>query len=147
MSITVSSPRTLLAAALLPGLAACAGTDAPVEEAVATTPEGDVLAPEVYALSGEALWSGAPSLGGVWVAHPEVDEPALARISRADGDARSVTGALFRREASDGGPAILASAEAARALGMAPGEAVPLEVVALRRPGAEAPSPEPDPEP
>ena len=37
--------------------------------------ERDVEAPEVFSVTESGLWDGRPSLGGVWVAHPDVGEP------------------------------------------------------------------------
>ena len=90
----------------------------------------DVEAPEVYSLSAQGLWDGRPSLGGVWVAHPEVKSPERVVIRTAGG--RSVNGALFRRERQSAGPAFQLSSEAATALGIPPGTAADLQVVALR---------------
>jgi hypothetical protein len=88
-------------------------------------------APDV---SGPAAWDGRPSLGGVWVAHPEVVEPARVRIARSDGG-RSVEGWLFRRGGDVEGPPLQVSSEAAEALGLPPGGTVALTVVPLDRPG------------
>lgn len=142
MRLVARSARPLLAALSLPVLVACAAATAPREEPPATTPEGDVLMPETYLLRAEGAWDGAPSLGGVWVAHPEVDEPSRVRIALADGS-RAVTGALFRREREGDGPEILVSSEAAAALDLPANEAAVLEVVALRPPASEPPASEP----
>lgn len=142
--MTTAATRPIGLALLLAATAACTPTTAPdavpdaAQEGPALTPEGDVLAPELYAFTGEALWDGRPSLGGVWVAHPEVDEPARVRIARPGGDA-AVTGALFRRERVGEGPAMQVSSEAALALGLAAGESATLRVTALRRPPETAP--------
>ena len=37
--------------------------------------ERDVEAPGVFQVTEAGLWDGRPSLGGVWVAHPDVTEP------------------------------------------------------------------------
>ena len=37
--------------------------------------ERDVEAPEVFRTSEAGFWDGRPSLGGIWVAHPETDIP------------------------------------------------------------------------
>jgi hypothetical protein len=142
MRIAVSPRRALLAAVLLPALAACAGPP-PADPPPPTTPEGDVLAPESYSLRAEGLWDGTPSLGGVWVAHAEVEEPARVRISLPDGGA-AVTGSLFRMPPGEDGPELLVSSEAARALGLSPGEPALLEVVGLRPPAPSPPSPPDD---
>ena len=37
--------------------------------------ERDVESPDVFSMTGTALWDGRPSLGGVWVAHSSVRDP------------------------------------------------------------------------
>ena len=104
-------------------------------------PAGTELAPEVFAYAGEALWDGRPSLGGVWVAHPDVEAPSRVLIRDA-GSQAEVTGALFRRERAFEGPPLQVSSAAAEALGLLPDEPAALEVTALRRlPDAEAEGP------
>ena len=143
----------LLTAALIAG---CSGSgegpgggplgDAP-GEAEAVTATGDVLAPEQFAFSGEALWDGRPSLGGVWVAHPEVASPGRVLIRDPETGAE-VAGALFRRTDGGAGPPLQVSSDAAAALGLLAGQPAALEVTGLRRP--EAPTtaqPQGDPTP
>ncbi|MEO3416241.1 SPOR domain-containing protein [Roseovarius sp. CAU 1744] len=111
--------------------------------------ERDVEAPEVFQTTGQGLWDGRPSLGGVWVAHPDVQEPERV-IIRNNSNSKFVIGALFRRERSNPGPALQVSSDAAAALGMLAGAPVELNVTALRRektPDPEAlPAPAVDPE-
>ena len=154
-------PLTLIA---LAGLAGCQPTGgdgpfgrllspaaAPAADAASTAPVGaveeiEVEAPEVYSLAAQGLWDGRPSLGGVWVAHPDVTSPERVAIRAAGGG--TVTGALFRRERTSAGPDFQISSEAATALGVPPGTAVALEVVALRREArVVAPPPSTEPEP
>jgi cell division septation protein DedD len=94
--------------------------------------ERDVEAPEVFQASEAALWDGRPSLGGVWVAHPDVTEPERVLI-RNGANGNEVIGALFRRERNNPGPRIQVSSDAASDLGMLAGQPVQLEVVALKR--------------
>ncbi|MCE8516561.1 SPOR domain-containing protein [Ruegeria pomeroyi] len=94
--------------------------------------ERDVEAPEVFQVTEAGLWDGRPSLGGVWVAHPDVKEPERVIIRNATND-KFVIGALFRRERDIPGPRIQASSDAAAALGMLAGAPVELNVTALRR--------------
>jgi cell division septation protein DedD len=106
-------------------------------EVVVETPTGDVIerdveAPEVFDASEAGLWDGRPSLGGVWVAHPEVTEPERVMIRNAS-NGKEVVGALFRRERDNPGPRIQVSSDAADSLGMLAGQPVQLDVVALRR--------------
>jgi cell division septation protein DedD len=94
--------------------------------------ERDVEAPEVFQVTEAGLWDGRPSLGGVWVAHPDATDPERV-IIRNSANGKFVIGALFRRERDIPGPRIQASSDAASALGMLPGAPVELNVTALRR--------------
>lgn len=105
--------------------------------------ERDVEAPDVFSSEEAGLWDGRPSLGGVWVAHPDVSDPERVVI-RNNANGKEVIGALFRRERDIPGPRLQASSDAAVALGMLAGAPVELNVVALRR---EAVQPEPTSEP
>ncbi|RMD93391.1 MAG: SPOR domain-containing protein [Alphaproteobacteria bacterium] len=97
-----------------------------------TLVERDVEAPEVFQVTEEGLWDGRPSLGGVWVAHPDVKEPERV-IIRNEANGQFVIGALFRRERETPGPALQVSSDAAAALGMLAGAPTTLNVTALRR--------------
>ena len=99
--------------------------------AAAGLEEIEVEAPDVYSLTAQGLWDGRPSLGGVWVAHPDVTAPQRVVIRGPGGS--TVTGALFRRERDSAGPDFQISSEAATALGIPPGTTAELAVVALRR--------------
>lgn len=94
--------------------------------------ERDIEAPAVFNMSGAGLWDGRPSLGGVWVAHVDVDDPERVMI-RNTKNGKSVVGALFRRERDNPGPALQVSSDAAEALGLIAGQPTDLSVVALRR--------------
>ncbi len=94
--------------------------------------ERDVESPDVFNLTGEGLWDGRPSLGGVWVAHTSVTEPERV-IIRNPKNGKSVIGALFRRERDNPGPSLQVSSDAADALGLLAGQPAELSVVALRR--------------
>lgn len=94
--------------------------------------ERDVEAPDVFDVTEAGLWDGRPSLGGVWVAHPDVKEPERV-IIRNTTNGKFVIGALFRRERDIPGPQLQASSDAAGALGMLAGAPVQLNVTALRR--------------
>lgn len=102
----------------------------------------DVEAPEVFQVTEAGLWDGRPSLGGVWVAHPDVTDPERV-IIRNTTNGKFVIGALFRRERAIPGPRIQASSDAAEALGMLAGAPVQLNITALRR---ETVDPEPEEE-
>lgn len=109
--------------------------------------ERDVEAPDVFQITEPGLWDGRPSLGGVWVAHPEVGEPERV-IIRNTSNGKFVIGALFRREREAPGPAIQVSSDAAAALGMLAGQPQTINVTALRREevnvAPEAPAADPD---
>jgi cell division septation protein DedD len=94
--------------------------------------ERDVEAPDVFEATEAGLWDGRPSLGGVWVAHPDVKEPERV-IIRNTANGKFVIGALFRRERDIPGPRLQTSSDAAAALGMLAGAPVQLNVTALRR--------------
>lgn len=106
--------------------------------------ERDVEAPDVFQTTGKGLWDGRPSLGGVWVAHPDVKDPERVIIRNND-NSKFVIGALFRRERSNPGPALQVSSDAAAALGMLAGAPAELNVTALRREKAPDPAAQPAP--
>lgn len=102
--------------------------------------ERDIEAPDVFQQAESGLWDGRPSLGGVWVAHPDVAAPERV-IIRNEANGKFVIGALFRRERENPGPRFQVSSDAAAALSMLAGQPVELNVTALRR--EEVPSEEP----
>ena len=105
--------------------------------------ERDVEAPEVFQITESGLWDGRPSLGGVWVAHPEAKDPERV-IIRNEANGKFVIGALFRREREVPGPRFQVSSDAADALGLLAGAPVTLNVTALRREEVQDPT-APDP--
>jgi len=114
------------------------GQGTATEDARAARPVGrDVEAPEVFQATDMGLWDGRPSLGGVWVAHPDVTEPARV-IIRNTADGSFVIGALFRRQRDMPGPVFQVSSDAAVALGLLAGSPQQLDVTALRREEAPA---------
>ncbi|MEP4978001.1 SPOR domain-containing protein [Ascidiaceihabitans sp.] len=153
--------KRLMAAAL--GLALMAGCDgagnfqfpqslrgnaadadgAPRKGALTKTTERDIEAPDVFSATEAGLWDGRPSLGGVWVAHPDVTDPERV-IIRNTTNGKFVVGALFRRERDIPGPRLQISSDAAEALGMLAGAPAELNVTALRKEEVpvEAPAPE-----
>ncbi|WP_370401093.1 SPOR domain-containing protein [Sulfitobacter sp. JB4-11] len=116
-----------------------------VPAASAQTVERDVEAPEVFNVSDQGLWDGRPSLGGVWVAHPDVSEPERV-IIRNEANGKFVIGALFRRERDLPGPKLQISSDAAASLDILAGAPAPLNVTALRREEAEVPTTDAAPE-
>lgn len=105
---------------------------AATEGAVTRTVERDVEAPDVFQKTDRGLWDGRPSLGGVWIAHEDVEQPERV-IIRNEADGKFVVGALFRRERLTPGPSFQVSSAAAEALGMLAGQPADLQVTALRR--------------
>lgn len=97
--------------------------------------ERDVEAPDVFQVTDQGLWDGRPSLGGVWVAHPDVTDPERVIIRNVAND-KFVIGALFRRERENPGPVVQVSSDAAAALGMLAGSPQTLNITALRREAA-----------
>ncbi|MEX0301529.1 MAG: SPOR domain-containing protein [Leisingera sp.] len=94
--------------------------------------ERDVEAPDVFQVTEAGLWDGRPSIGGVWVAHPDTKDPERV-IIRNNANGQFVIGALFRREREIPGPRLQVSSDAAAALGILAGAPVELNVTALRR--------------
>ena len=118
-----------------------AGATAAADRPAATRlMERDVEAPDVFQRTEAGLWDGRPSLGGVWVAHPEVEDPERVLI-RNNANGETVIGALFRRERDRPGPRFQVSSDAAEALAMLAGAPVELDVTALRREQAPAEAP------
>ena len=101
----------------------------------------DVEAPEIFQTADQALRDGRPSLGGVWVASPDANDPERV-ILRNPANGKFVIGALFRRERDNPGPKLQISSDAAAALGLLAGEPGKISVTALRR--EEAPQTAPD---
>lgn len=94
--------------------------------------ERDVESPDAFQVTEDGLWDGRPSLGGVWVAYPGVQDPERV-IIRNQSNGKFVIGALFRRERENPGPKMQVSSDAANALGMLAGQPATLNVTALRR--------------
>lgn len=105
--------------------------------------EQDVEAPEVFSTTEAGLWDGRPSLGGVWVAHPDVTQPERV-IIRNQSNGQFVVGALFRRERDIPGPRLQMSSDAAQAIGVLAGAPVELNVTALRKEQVPVAAPEPE---
>jgi cell division septation protein DedD len=118
------------------------GATAPVAPATSVRlVDRDVEAPGDFQTTDKALWDGRPSLGGVWVAATNVNDP-MRVIMRNPANGKFVIGALFRREADNPGPKLQISSDAADALGLVAGEPATINVTALRR--EEVPATQPD---
>ncbi|MDA7428850.1 SPOR domain-containing protein [Primorskyibacter aestuariivivens] len=149
--LAATAALALLAAceegAQLPGfLQAKDGADAAQSESpnrAVKLVERDVEAPDVFQVTEAGLWDGRPSLGGVWVAHPDVKDPERV-IIRNPSNGKFVIGALFRKERANPGPRLQVSSDAAAALKLVAGQPTNLNVTALRReqaPEAAEPAP------
>lgn len=92
----------------------------------------EVESPDIFSVQETGLWDGRPSLGGVWIAHPDVKDPQRVIIRNTE-NGKFVVGALFRREREIPGPRFQVSFDAALSLGMKAAEPAALSVVALRR--------------
>ena len=140
MLITKQKTGTKWAACgiLIALLAGCAGLDLGEETSndapntVTNLVERDIEAPDVVNISEAGLWDGRPSLGGIWVAHPDAKDPKKV-IIRNPQNGKFVIGALFRREREFSGPSLQLSSDAADALGILAGQPTNVSVVALRR--------------
>lgn len=97
-----------------------------------TTVLKDVERPDVFNVTEAALWDGRPSLGGVWVAHPDVTTPERVIVTNTS-NGNSVPGALFRRERNNPGPSIQVSSDAAGALNMLAGQPTELTILVVRQ--------------
>ncbi|MCC5964131.1 MAG: SPOR domain-containing protein [Rhodobacteraceae bacterium] len=132
-----SIPHRYLALGLVAslGLSACMdasnGTASRENASANMSTEFDVEDESVFSKRENGLWDGRPSLGGVWVAHPEVTGPERVIIRNTDSGQETI-GALFRRERENPGPRFQVSAEAANAVGILAGAPTMIEVVALR---------------
>lgn len=142
----MTSPMARAAAIMVPLALVLSGCEnlptteaAPGSEAAAQLgPDGprteirDVERADIFSATDTGLWDGRPSLGGIWIAHPDVTEPERARITNAD-SGKTISGALFRRERANPGPRFQVSSDAATALGMLAGQPAELTVVAVRQ--------------
>ncbi len=86
----------------------------------------------VFQKTENALWDGRPSLGGVWIAHPDATTPERVEI-RNDDTGKTIQAALFHRERDFPGPLFQLSADAAVALRVNAGTPTSVTVTALRR--------------
>lgn len=128
-------------------LAGCAGLDlgedtsSDAPSTVTNLVERDVEAPDVVNISEAGLWDGRPSLGGIWVAHPDAKDPEKV-IIRNPQNGKFVIGALFRRGREFSEPRLQLSSDAADALGILARQPTNVSVVALRRQSVPVETPE-----
>lgn len=136
--------RLALALGGVLALAACDGTQLPsflqnsgtgeatTANATSRTVEREVEAPEIFQATDTGLWDGRPSLGGVWVAHPDVKDPERVIINN-ETNGKFVIGVIYRPERQQPGPKFQVSSDAAEALDMLAGQPAELKVTALKR--------------
>lgn len=91
----------------------------------------DVERPDIFETTDEALWDGRPSLGGIWVAHPDVTTPERAIVTNNTTN-QKIAAALFRRERDNPGPSIQLSSDAANALNILAGAPTQVTIIAVR---------------
>ena len=143
-AITVSTTVLLMGCVDGAGSGGSGGSAAGIAAAPGASPSAtrEVEAPEIFQTTDSALWDGRPSLGGIWVASPDVTNPErVVMVNPATG--KTVTGALFRRERENPGPKLQISSDAAEALGILAGQPTTLRVTALRKQEVAAPATEP----
>ena len=92
----------------------------------------EVERPDIFSAQELALWDGRPSLGGMWVAHPDVVDAERVRVTNT-ANGQIISAALFRRERLNPGPRIQLSSDAASALNILAGQPTELEVIVLRQ--------------
>lgn len=128
----------LAGACMPPGIEAQSPSPSPAPVAAVSRIDPQ-LAPEpkLFAATARAKWDGALTLQGLWIAHPQAREARRVRITNLLTQT-SVDGALFRRDNSLTGPAVLISSDLAQALGMAPGVETELGIVAVTLANAAA---------
>ena len=114
----------------LPAFLSGGGGETTAPNTSTRTVERDVEAPEVFHVADNGLWDGRPSLGGVWVAHPDVTDPERV-IIRNTTNGKFVIGVVYLPERMPPGPKFQVSSDAAEALGMLAGQPAPLDVTAL----------------
>ncbi|MEM7547887.1 MAG: SPOR domain-containing protein [Pseudomonadota bacterium] len=104
-------------------------TPAPAQPVAAAA--DPTLAPEAFDATGLTIWDGAATLQGIWFAHPLAQRAQRVRVINLQ-NGLITEGALFKRDPALSGPSILVSSDAARTLGLTPGAATELQIIALR---------------
>lgn len=147
--------RAVFFSATILGLSACedgfnlgqgstnsADSAAPAVSLDGDTATRDVERPDIFETTEQALWDGRPSLGGIWVAHPDVTAPERAIVTNNTTNQR-IAAALFRRERDNPGPRVQLSSDAAAALNILAGAPTEVTIVAVRPEEIEIEEPEP----
>ena len=124
-----------------PGPSFSTGTAQPDSIDLAMRPD-----PGAFHVADIALWDGARTLAGIWIAHPMAQTARRVRVTNAKTGTR-VDAAMFRRDPNLSGPRVVISSEAAERLGLTPGHGTPITIEGLAyRIETEAPA-DPEPEP
>lgn len=115
---------------------------APASLAAPDSATRDVERPDIFETTEEALWDGRPSLGGIWVAHPDVTTPERVIVTNNTTNQR-IAAALFRRERDNPGPRVQLSSDAAGALNILAGAPTEVSIIAVRPEEVEVETPDP----
>jgi cell division septation protein DedD len=86
--------------------------------------------PDAFHAVGMALWDGTRTMHGIWISHPDVGIARQVRLT-IDETGAQADAAMFRRDSNLSGSHIFISSEAAKALGITPGQATPITIVGL----------------
>jgi hypothetical protein len=86
--------------------------------------------PKAFYATDLALWDGARTLPGIWIAHPLAEVARRVRLTNGETGTR-VDAAMFRRDPNLSGPRVIVSSEAAERLGLTPGHDTPITIEGL----------------
>jgi len=86
--------------------------------------------PKAFYATDLALWDGARTLPGIWIAHPMAEIARRVRLTNGETGTR-VDAAMFRRDPNLSGPRVIVSSEAAERLGLTPGHDTPITIEGL----------------
>lgn len=100
-----------------------------VEEAARPQP-GEQMVPDALRLTGTAVWDGRPTLGGLWIARPDVESRRVL-IETREGSAAAMLLPNMSRDHR-----FQLSSDLAGILGVGAGKTVAVRVTALMRPDA-----------
>lgn len=94
------------------------------------TIDGMVEVPEIFADTAEIEWDGSDTLGGLWIAHSGIDRAQRVRLTNSRTRV-TVDAALLPRHGPSAGRSVLVSSDTADALGIVPGIADTIDMVAI----------------
>ena len=137
-TIQIGTLCTLLASCSEGALFSGANSGAPGDAAPVSAEIRDAA---VFQETENALWDGRPSLGGVWIAHPDAPLTYETAEIRNEATGKSIQAALFHRERDFPGPLFQLSSDAAVALRINAGTPTSVTVTALRREPVAPPPP------